>query len=71
MTERNSYQWSIDEARQLTHCSISVMPRKDGAFLVFIETPEGKPLFKAECHDEHLVQFVIQAVGVAYYEMMQ
>ena len=65
---RNSWQWAIDKLRQETHCTASVLPRQDGAILIFIEEPDGRSLFKGECHGEHIVQFVIEAVRVAYME---
>jgi hypothetical protein len=36
--------------------------------MVNIEEPDGKPLLKATCYGEHIAQFLIEAVRVAYME---
>jgi hypothetical protein len=70
----NSWDHAARKVREETHC-VSVV-RADEALggtltslLVF--TPEGQLLFSGVATEEHVVQFVIEAVGVAWMEINQ
>lgn len=69
--ETYGYEWAVDKIRQDAHCVATVMPQSDdNVFLVDIRDPSGELLFRGNCHEAHIVQFVIEAVMIAYMEMM-
>jgi hypothetical protein len=70
ISETYGYEWAIDKIRKETHCACTVAAQSDELFLVNIEWPDGRPLFNGECHEAHIVQFVIEAVRSAYMELV-
>jgi len=66
----NSWDHAARKLQEETHCSVMVTGVEE-LRTFFILTPDGKRLFSGVTTEEHVVQFVIDAVRVAWMEINQ